>query len=579
MIRVNGVTLSQADQFALAHPLDLGELVAAHRGPDLPPFKIDLAPGTLYWPQGAARFAVGQYVAVSDDLDAILDAVDDDPAGNPVELKLGGGGTGEPELTFQMHLLCVLPLQFEYLEAAWGAPSDFRKGVHLLVLVDYRYFLQTTAPTWTITDGTTTWSDLEAAVESALGVDIAWSGLASFFTALKPGAPLAAPPLASDGVVSGAGGLLDAISTARGERFVALPDGTFASQSAIDANASFNTDYARAYTELRHGGDLAAHTADGQTDAEFLFPIPQTVSAVFPRVSAGVEVAPTVVSCTYPLFTGSASQYTRRRVLFGGTLRVPTTCWVTGTSGTLTNFVQAWTSSWWSWLNNPGAATYTGLADFTPCGRIDSARWVTTRADTRTEVLRGLINPAVPTLHVTLGVAPPAPLAPDNTIEVGGYPAIDTITPDPVYIQVAESPPGTLSWDMAEAGAGQGGVLTAVAQEVQGAKTFLDGVVIAGNWFGGSVAQVYFDLSGTTAAITMTTAGNLSLDASGISYFFGPSYTGHAFVTPGGQLAIIEDAGMTLDTGQVYAVGGAVGATGTDSNGSTFVGGICTSIS
>jgi hypothetical protein len=46
--------------------------------------------------------------------------------------------------------------------------------------------------------------------------------------------------------------------------------------------------------------------------------------------------------------------------------------------------------------------------------------------------------------------------------------------------------------------------------------------------------------------------------------------------TPGGELILINDAGIELDTGQVFAIGGSTGATGTDpTSGLIFVGGIC----
>lgn len=198
--------------------------------------------GTLYWPTGASRWAVGCFLATESQLTAIR----------------GNGATyaarpfilddATSSITTNLWMLPPRPLFQDPDKAGaavgtayakWILPkTDFASSgepVYLLCLVDDRYFWWQKQSAISIVEGTTTWAQFIAAVASALGVTITVDAIASAY--LKPPAEIASyneylPPL------------LDLALWSIGQRFVRKLDGTCLTQGPVTARAAMQAQVA-----------------------------------------------------------------------------------------------------------------------------------------------------------------------------------------------------------------------------------------------------------------------------------------------------------------------------------------------
>jgi hypothetical protein len=613
VIRVDDIPLCVADQVAERYyPVDLAELLflpqvgfpdpAGLLAPPSPPYRYEFAPGTLYWPTGASRFALGQYVATEDMVNAIRLAADGDALANPCTLTLAGQLKEDSAHVFQMHFLHALPLQFHYGAGDSVSPRPIDAGVYLLLLVDRRYFFQTHRATWTV-DDTTTWADLDTDLETYLGVGTTVDNDSRVLIAnvFGPGLALQEPGLPGAASIPTVGALLDAYCHASGRRFVSRRDGTCWLQSGLSARAHATAQSA-ALRSIRYGGDLA-FPADATElplplpawTSRHGFVVPETVTVVFPGTDGTDQVTPFEVSAT----VGGGAPWpptwglwpTNAVPFLEGELVVNTAGWNDGTNDSdCTDYALAWIGDWWNWLAQPEVAVYSGIVPFEPTGAVESFRWVTRQADVRTEVSRGVLNPRPPLVHVYSGVdPPPAGGGPaGSTITVTGgvgtdtFSSIGTVNYDTVYTSLSESPAGTANVDLVEASGSSGGVLTDAAQEIVGEKTFIDfiegfgaGIALYDDVFPGS-ADTGWGISLSGGAVSMQAIDYAGPYTWAVVFGSGGPGSSMGISTPGGELILINDAGIELDTGQVFAIGGSTGATGTDpTSGLIFVGGIC----
>lgn len=599
MIRVNDIVLAVADQVVEPRwPIDLGSLLLVPQvtqpdrlglsPPATPPFRYEFAPGTLFWPTGASRFALGQYVATDAEIQAIRALVDDDPRANPLTLTLAGQTKEDDGLDFQMHFLHALPLQLHYADRSTFSPRPFQDAIYLLLLVDYRYYFQTDQPEWEIDDATT-WDDLDDLLEDYLGdATIDGNPLAAF--ALQPGLLLQTPAVVGGMAYPTAGALLDAICLASGRRFVANRNGSFHIQHGVTAR-SILTSQALCFQSTRYGGDLAFHDLAATV---YGFVAPRTITVVFPGSDGSDEVAPytSTVALTTPLDTlwpTGALQFVE------GDLRVVTTAYNDGTNDAdCDNFAEAWANEWWGWLAQPEIIVYSGVVPFEPVAALDYVRWVTRKDDVYTYTTRGLLNPRPGLVHVYSGVDAPSggsgstitvegvdDTEPPETADPVTLTGIGSLAFDVTYLWVEEDPSGTAVVHVREAKSGQGGVLTTGAQTIDGLKTFTDGLAV-----GDGTPAVAFDhaTAGVAGSITLIDAGVgggrmviAAAGSGGLNTSFRVEAAGViTALLDTGELIILNTTGLTLDTGQVYAVGSDQGVTGSNLAGDTFVGGICT---
>lgn len=186
---------------------------------------------TLTNPWGASRWGHAAFIVDGDTLDALRAAsyADGGYLSRPLVISDGVGGT----ITNDMYMLPAVPLTLAPLSA-----NDIASRVHLMVLVDVRYFWWEVAANLTVTENTTTWATLIAAIGTALGVTIEHDAVPAAY--LKPGVGLAAKhehlPM-----------VLDLLAASIGMRFVRTFDGEFKLLSAATSIASMTADVATAY--------------------------------------------------------------------------------------------------------------------------------------------------------------------------------------------------------------------------------------------------------------------------------------------------------------------------------------------
>ena len=423
MITVAGVPLALPQSATAAgFSVDLGELlycgqaVSSSPGGDVPParppWRYEYAPGTLYWPAGASRFALGQYLLTDTEVRSIWP---DGFTTDALTLTLGGTGTGQLPVAFTLYSLILLPLQLD--RSAVVPPANCR-ALYLLLLVDGRYFFQTAAPDWTIDEGTTTWSDLDADLLDFLG---AGSSAASVVAAyLKPSAGLAPPPQASSGSPGWCGPLLDTICLASGRRFIAHTDGTYALQSWADADTSFAASLAANEERLRAGGLLAFPPEDEPTDG--LYVVPTSITLVYPeRDATPAEGAPYTSTQTFAALRAAAGYAATDTPCLEDDLRILTDLWADGSNDAALNTHAAqWATDWYAWLRGKALLVYAGCVDFDPDGTTDSITWLADGEDAWTRVERGLLNPR-PNVAVGgySGVVPLGPVFPYGAVFLG----------------------------------------------------------------------------------------------------------------------------------------------------------------
>lgn len=278
MISYAGVSLCAPERAALA------EVSADLDWDRLLDFERDLRPGsatltwshsgalrdrprklqTLYWPRGASRWARGYFLATDAQLEQIRQAVYGGPDGyRAATLKLTDG-TGRAVETD----LWMLPPR-----PCHQIPGQ--KQLWILTLVDDRYYWWQESAAVSVSEGSTTWSELYAAVGSALGVDIT----------VDPDIPdeylTPARPLAADNESLPL--LLDTVAYQTGRRIVRLLDGTVLAQDYDAAATSVRLELLKPDRRKVVGG-LFAFTSRADLNAL----VPTSVTVHFPRSEAGV---------------------------------------------------------------------------------------------------------------------------------------------------------------------------------------------------------------------------------------------------------------------------------------------------
>jgi len=274
--------------------------------------------GSLCWPQGASRFAVGHYAATESQL-ADVRAYLDGPG-------VGVGGLiiddGQNSITAaSMAMLPARPL-YRAITASEQTPSP--SGLYLLTLVDQRYFFWFAYAQGLSGDS---WATLYSDVASALDVEIAVDEISAAYG--DPPAGLTAPstslPL-----------LLDSIAWLCGQRIVVQFDGSVQAINASTGVSRFLANLAGADAPPnRIAGDVFDMAGGSRVDLSRA--LPKSVTVVFgqgtPSESATVV---NLADVTLPALSGVRG--------FDAT-KVLASCQATEDDA----LAAQWASDWYAW--------------------------------------------------------------------------------------------------------------------------------------------------------------------------------------------------------------------------------------
>lgn len=324
---------------------DFAHLDAA--GPQLaalgtPAVARDLPPrlGTLRWPVGAANWATAY-------------AVCDDKQLNQIRQQAYAGGgllalpfwLGDGTRSLTVNLFMLPPRR---LSAPDGNP------LWLLTLVDQRYFWWQNAAALTVTEGTTTWAQLYAAIGSALGVTISADPVAPAYMT---------PPAAFAAKYDSLPLLLDAAAAAVGQRLVVGLDGTVRALNVVSAQALLTANLTAA-SPILAGGKFRLSTADNPYDLPAL--VPSNFSVVFPAASGGAysgawhAEAVTLASLALSDFLGVSGN--------GRTQVLRALQPVAASGSQITAWAQQAATDWLRWRVAGVAASFAGVCPWAPDG-------------------------------------------------------------------------------------------------------------------------------------------------------------------------------------------------------------------
>lgn len=214
--------------------------------------------GSLWWPQGASRWATGFFIATEEQINTIRDPVYSGNGYQPQDLVLDDETT---QITASMWMLPPRPLaQSPPNDASflkWVLPKHFLdpntnipidEPIYLLPLVDDRYFWWQRASTTKILDDTMTWATLLTTIGDDLSVGITYDAIESVylkvpqaFVAYQMYAPL----------------LLDLAAFATGRRVIRGLDNSVSLQTATKALAQVATNLAANKDSRMSGGQFA----------------------------------------------------------------------------------------------------------------------------------------------------------------------------------------------------------------------------------------------------------------------------------------------------------------------------------
>lgn len=259
------------DNFPAVEYLNALGPVLPYRDQRLRPIKL----GSLWWPQGATRWATGHFLATDKGVAAMRAALGYDLPNfilNPAPLILSDGNT---TITANMWMLPPRPLFQNPMNPAvsatnstvpltkWLLPVSYNsfpldalgntteppgEQLYLLTFVDDRYMWWQKSSTVSLNPGTTTWASLFSQIGTNLNVGITTDTISADYG--TPGDFLL-PYLQFLPVV------LDLAAFAVGQRLVRALDGTVSLQNATTAMTSVDTQLATVPNPAMGGGIFA----------------------------------------------------------------------------------------------------------------------------------------------------------------------------------------------------------------------------------------------------------------------------------------------------------------------------------
>lgn len=219
--------------------------------------------GSLYWPSGASRWAVGTFLATEGQLADIrelaytINRTTQTQEYVPLEFVMDDGNTytfadnttADAKIATDLWMLPPWPLAQNQAatNSEWLLPQTINldeEPLYLLTLVDDRYFWWHRAAALEVNEGETTWAELIDTIADALGVEIEPDTIATAY--VYPPAALATQyeqlPL-----------VLDAVAYSIGHRVLRQLDGTVITQGPLTALASLEEQLEFGYARMAGG--------------------------------------------------------------------------------------------------------------------------------------------------------------------------------------------------------------------------------------------------------------------------------------------------------------------------------------
>lgn len=328
------------------------------------PVKMD----ALYWPQGASRWAVGNFFVTESQRNSINSVVYPGGGGNTTGTMALSDGTNT--LSTSMWMLPLRPISQVAPDAAsqlkWILPKSISgEPCYLMTLVDDRYFWWQRSGSVTLTVGTTTWANLISDIATALGVTINHDTISTAY--LKPTHQLftyiTCLPI-----------LLDMVAFATGLRVVRGYDGVCNLQNATNALASVTTQVAANITNRCAGGLIALDFSTGPTKTDQPPIIPGSVMAVFESSTTDaphtVTVAMGSAGLDSSLFNGTVSPNSN-------TIPIPSMQSYNGSNASdLSTLATQLAKDYYMWQMGRADMVMADMVAWTPDGVSDGVEWI-----------------------------------------------------------------------------------------------------------------------------------------------------------------------------------------------------------
>jgi hypothetical protein len=327
-------------------------------------------PGTLWWPRGASRFAVGWFLCSTNQLKKIRAACYSEGAASvpvPQTLRISQDnrdGQTVSSISTSMYLLPVRPLQ--------AIPGY--NGLHLLTLVDQRYFWHfANTGAITVNENSTTWQNLYTTLQAQLGITIAVDPInAAYIT----------PSVELTSYYESAAILLDAVAYNVGQRIVCRLDGSVHALNVTTSQASVRTQLASFAQQRRNilaGGQYAFSPSPPPTDLASI--LPESVTVVYPLTTNGVPQPQTpyvktvtLASLALPEFAGIKGHNTTKT--FHDTDQAMTPDGINPTNLTeLTALTKQIATDFYRYCAAKLDQKYVGILAWQPEGLTDSITW------------------------------------------------------------------------------------------------------------------------------------------------------------------------------------------------------------
>jgi hypothetical protein len=343
--------------------------------------------GTLFWPTGATRFAVGHFLASGEQVQQIKDQVIQNGQYTAAPLVLN---SGEEAIFPDMWLLPPRPLSFDLQTSS---ESLYPNGLYLLTFVDDRYYWWSQYTSNLVPDGSTTWQDLIDAASMALGVTTVVDPIDPAY--LVPG-PSFAP------FYSPAPSLLDAIAYSIGMRVVRDLGGTVYLTGPDTTLIQIRQNIQDQINHLKAGGQMFSPRW-GKLDSNQV--LPSQLLLLFPRDNFldGDDPLYSVVAnlVDQDLFTGSTG-YPGTKVLLNSvvaTFTNPTDATPTNDSG-LQDLAAQFASDWYQQQLSGLDLKFSGIRYWVPEGS-DDIEWTIRDGEVSTRIQRAPWNDEVTRVEIT----------------------------------------------------------------------------------------------------------------------------------------------------------------------------------
>jgi hypothetical protein len=331
--------------------------------------------GSLYWPTGAAKFAVGHYIVQESQLAAIR------AAGGKGPLIISDG---QRSISPVMRMLAARPVERVHgnlvdangnVVIVNGKPLPI-PALYIVTLADDRLDWWFRAGKITVDGTTTTWAQLYAQIATALGITITADTVPAAYLVPSNELTLDYPTLPL---------LLDAVAFSCGQRIVRRTDGTVLALNATSGQAAFAANLNLA---VRLEGDVFDLVPYAQTDLNTI--LPSSVTVTFPGQGGPTWIEQVTLTSLSLSEMGTAAGFNGTKTLrtsLAATYTPPAT--IPTNEATLLALAKQAASDWYRWMAEGIDACYSGCVPWVFDGIVALAEYVADANRVTTRVERG----------------------------------------------------------------------------------------------------------------------------------------------------------------------------------------------